>query len=231
MVDPLDSKAIIQRLEALEHQNRRLKRACIVTAIVIGAILLMGQTRSSRVLEAEKFVLKDAAGLVRGQISSFEGNALLTLYGPQGAKVRGAMAEIGAGPTGPFILLTDEEMNVVDLSSHNGVSNLKVVDKNGNKLMMLAGGSGGGSLAFLTPDQKLEAAISASPSGSSVLVSGDHSLVVLDGNSLAINDTEGFSAQLGQTQLVTTSTGEKHTTSAASIVLFGKEHKVIWSAP
>jgi len=48
---------------------------------------------------------------------------------------------------------------------------------------------------------------------------------------IGIEDSDGFSAVLGKTDLVTIRTGEKHTTSAASLTLFGKENKVIWSAP
>jgi len=49
--------------------------------------------------------------------------------------------------------------------------------------------------------------------------------------SLVIKDAQGFYAQLGSADLVTTRTGEERQTSAASLVLFGKDGKVIWSAP
>ena len=48
---------------------------------------------------------------------------------------------------------------------------------------------------------------------------------------IVANDSEGFSAELGSTSLVTTRTGEQHKSSAASLVLFGKDGKVLWSAP
>ena len=48
---------------------------------------------------------------------------------------------------------------------------------------------------------------------------------------IVVNDPEGFSAQLGSVDLVTPRTGEQHKTSAASLVLFGKDSKVLWSAP
>lgn len=52
-----------------------------------------------------------------------------------------------------------------------------------------------------------------------------------DGASLGAGDGEGFEATLGSTDLLTPSTGETHKTSAASLVLFGKDKKVLWSAP
>jgi hypothetical protein len=53
----------------------------------------------------------------------------------------------------------------------------------------------------------------------------------VDGPSLTLSDNEGFEASLGVSSLVTPRTGESHRTSAASIVLFGKDKKLIWSAP
>jgi hypothetical protein len=44
-------------------------------------------------------------------------------------------------------------------------------------------------------------------------------------------DADGSEAVLGIANLVTPRTGEKHTTSAASLVLFDKNKNVIWKAP
>ncbi len=44
-------------------------------------------------------------------------------------------------------------------------------------------------------------------------------------------DADGFQAILGTADLVTPRTGEKHTTSAASLVFFDKSKNVIWKAP
>jgi hypothetical protein len=52
-----------------------------------------------------------------------------------------------------------------------------------------------------------------------------------EGPSLQLSDKEGFQAELGASSLVTLKTGETHRTSAASVVLFGKDKKVLWSAP
>lgn len=49
--------------------------------------------------------------------------------------------------------------------------------------------------------------------------------------SLRLTDKEGFSTTLGSADLLVPSTGRKESTSAASIVLFGKDQKVLWSAP
>ena len=44
-------------------------------------------------------------------------------------------------------------------------------------------------------------------------------------------DKAGFKTMVGTTDLLTPQTGESHRTSAASLVMFGKDDKVLWSAP
>lgn len=46
-----------------------------------------------------------------------------------------------------------------------------------------------------------------------------------------LTDAQGFSTNIGVTDLLTPTTGETHKTSAASVILFGKDKKVLWSAP
>ena len=48
---------------------------------------------------------------------------------------------------------------------------------------------------------------------------------------LAIFDDEGFETRIGATDLVTPRTGGTYKTSAASVVLFDKDKKVLWKAP
>jgi len=52
-----------------------------------------------------------------------------------------------------------------------------------------------------------------------------------EGPSIQVIDREGFQTALGVVSLQTTKTGAKNQTSAASVVLFGKDQKVLWSAP
>lgn len=52
-----------------------------------------------------------------------------------------------------------------------------------------------------------------------------------EGPSLELEDNEGFSTILGRSDLIETRTGRKERTPAASVVLFGKDKQVLWSAP
>jgi len=58
--------------------------------------------------------------------------------------------------------------------------------------------------------------------------------IFIDGGiipSIKITDNEGFQAVLGSTNTVETRTGRTNQTSAASLILFGKDGTAIWSAP
>lgn len=52
-----------------------------------------------------------------------------------------------------------------------------------------------------------------------------------EGPLIQVIDKEGFETALGVMDLQTIKTGSKNQTSAASVILFGKDKKVIWSAP
>jgi hypothetical protein len=53
----------------------------------------------------------------------------------------------------------------------------------------------------------------------------------LDEKSLKLSDNEGFQTTIGTMDLVTPRTGETHKTSAASVVMFGKDKTLLWKAP
>lgn len=59
-----------ERLENLEKQNHNLKRLFLGTILLFGAVLLMGQATQNKVVEAQKFVLKDVNGKVRAQLAA-----------------------------------------------------------------------------------------------------------------------------------------------------------------
>ncbi|MBI3895033.1 MAG: hypothetical protein HY313_03790 [Acidobacteria bacterium] len=52
-----DWQAIVERLEKLEKQNRRMMQAGALILVVAASVLLMGQAPSYRVVEANEFVL------------------------------------------------------------------------------------------------------------------------------------------------------------------------------
>ena len=68
MSDTMDDPGIAQRLERLERSDRRWRRLAACGVLGVAAVALMGQRPTSRVVEAERFVLRDAAGHARAEL-------------------------------------------------------------------------------------------------------------------------------------------------------------------
>lgn len=60
---------VLQRLSRLERQNRRLKIGGLAALVALAGLLVMGATESTRVVEAEKFILNDGNGKVAAVLS------------------------------------------------------------------------------------------------------------------------------------------------------------------
>jgi hypothetical protein len=77
--DALELHAISNRLSKLEAQNRRLKQGAAAILIALSALVLMAQSAPpSRIVEAQKFVLKDTKGNVRAWLGVIgEGSELI----------------------------------------------------------------------------------------------------------------------------------------------------------
>jgi hypothetical protein len=98
---------IEERLQHLEQSNRRLKAlaiACLLSAI---SVISMGAKVSSpKIVEAERFVLKDASGNERGQIFANEKVWGFVFFNEDGSRA----ASIAVSP----------EINALMLADHNG---------------------------------------------------------------------------------------------------------------
>jgi hypothetical protein len=128
-------QTLVIRLERLERENRRLRRAGAVALAGIVALALMGQTPSgeaAKVVEATQFVLRDSKGDTR---------AVLAL-GPDGSVGLGLSDEAGTarawlslGPQGsPGFALFDRaaQPRATLRLWPDGVPRLALNDKDGN---------------------------------------------------------------------------------------------------
>jgi len=102
-----------KRLDRLERESRRLKRATLVVIVGAAAALLMGQIaphRPVRALEAEEFVLRDSRGQIRASLGTTQGpNAtVLQIHGDNG-KPRTRVTVSGDGTS---------SLEVMDSSDH-----------------------------------------------------------------------------------------------------------------
>ncbi len=89
MVEPT-MQTLERRLDRVERENRRLKQVGVVVLAVIAAVMLMGHgapRKVAKVVEAEKFVLRDADGRVRGRLHTKpDGTAGLSLLDKGGTR-------------------------------------------------------------------------------------------------------------------------------------------------
>jgi hypothetical protein len=204
-----DMQAILERLKKLEGQNRRLKRAGVLSLVAVGMLVLMGQaTPKSQTIRAEKFVLIDTEGRARAEIAMLHGGPALRFFGPS--------EEVQALFGGTGLSLFKRHTAVASLS----VSDLSFFTDKGKVVLLLGGGRPGDmnsqpDLVLYGPDGQPQISLLGAESGPS----------------LSLSDAVGFKSVLGSAELETVRTGETHQTSAASLAMFDKDGKVIWRAP
>ncbi len=99
-------ETLAQRLDRVERQNRRLKRWGALALAVIATVMLMGQATGSKiakVVEAEKFVLRNNSGTIRAMLSVRENHSLANLaFFDEAGSIRIALGAGGDGPSSFF---------------------------------------------------------------------------------------------------------------------------------
>ena len=117
-----DDLAITERLERLERRHRRWRNVGVAGALGLAALALMGQKPPARAVEAERFILRDAAGRVRAELLvdgdqsvalrfkdadgmprltvGTENGAALIVLNEQGGKLRAGLVSLPHGAPG-----------------------------------------------------------------------------------------------------------------------------------
>ena len=165
---------------------------------------------------------------------------------PSSTQRRRAPAPAAPEPKGPTALeaqsfiLKDLNGHVrAELSLTGSTPSLKFRDESGSALVTLALNSdapGGPLLLLSDPQHHGSVALSVlANAGPQLSLAGEradvqvHMGVAPDGTTLELSDKDGFTTSIGSGVLP--KNGQAKKTSAASIVLFGKERKVLWSVP
>ena len=203
--------AVLSRVERLEKENRRLKQGALLFLLAVVSIGLMAQTRQ-------------------------------TPSSTQRQKGR-APAPAPAGPTAVeaqgFILKDSNGRVRAELGFMGSSPSLKFKDESGSALVTLALNSdspGGPMLLLSDPQHHASVALSVlEHAGPQLSLTGEradiqlHMAVAPDGTTLELSDKDGFTTSIGNG--VVPKNGQAKQTSAASIVLYGKQRKVLWSVP
>jgi hypothetical protein len=192
-----------ERLTKLERENRRLKQIGAGALIVAASLFVMGQATSRKTIEASEFILRDNSGNMRARLWVMEANTVA---------VTGVPVALRASPTLAFYDEKDTRAKLVlDAGSVNAGAFI-VSDSEGESRGSFEMNAGQGARLLLLDSRGAQRAL-------------------LEPGHLQVSDDEGFKAGLGEQNLAMPRTGETRKTSAASLLLFDKDKKVIWKAP
>ncbi len=143
-------KDLTQRVDRLERENRRVKRAASLGLVVIAALVLMGQAvpKGAMVVEAEKFVVLDTGGKMRAGLGTLPNGAVVLGFWDKDGKAR---VRLGVEP--------------------DGSSSLGLYDKNERfRVVLNAGADESAGLMLNDKDGNGRAALGVLPDGSAVLI-------------------------------------------------------------
>jgi hypothetical protein len=221
-------RSIIERLEALEKENKRLKRmgTVVIAAVILVAVslMLMGQAAGNRTVEGKEFVLRDSNSNVRARLFMDGSEPKLSLLNTNRQDVADLYSE-GDGAALKF------ENSVGDIRIETaGLPSISIGQEN-QAMKLFSDGLRVGDDRSSQPSL----AVVDQPDGSHLWMKHSDSVgridVTSDNVSLTVADKESFFATLGSAVVQTRRTGEKSQTFAASLMLFDKDGKVIWQAP
>jgi len=196
----LTLQALADRVRRLETQNRRMKFAGFFAAIVASALLVMGQARTSRVVEASEFRLIDANGKTRARLTmSVAGGPTLTFFDTKDLPIAGL-----DGGKEPSLFLTgwDSAAHIL-LRITKDSYGLDLADKRPRATLSVSNNSTG--LDFWDEYGDPQATMSVDKSS---------------GNITFRNARGKVSSQWVDSR-----------TTGASLVLYDKSEKAVWSAP
>lgn len=232
-------EATVERVNKLEKANRRLKRVGVTVLAMVGVLAVMGQAApKSRVVEAEKFVLRDASGRIRAKLYTDDDSLpVLALLDAEGY----SRALLSVDKNGGNMLLSDAKGKLgVQLATIGDDRRLCFYSAQGRGGLVLSTGKGqkgdSSSLLMYGPEgMRVSLADSRTDLGTVEYTSTGKPTAVrewkLEGPSLQLYDSQHYGTKIGVTSLLVPSSGETRTTSAASVVMLDTDKKVIWSAP
>jgi len=176
--------------------------------------------------------LLDAKGVPVASLGG-DGQPLLVLFRPE------TNEQIKLGVNTAFFGLGLYEKEIrAGLSIQNSTPGLDLFDESGTAQATLVARPTGSSLRLRNPAGKEISTlwVDSSVGGSSFSMSGSAGSLSVNlgedagGPGLEITDNEGFSTVLGRREMVL-GAGRKERKPAASLLLLGKNQKVLWSAP
>ena len=148
-----DLRVVVNRLEKLESQNRRLARlvAVLLFAMTWPLLVAAERPRGAKTIDAEKLVVRDSKGMVRAELGTApDGSALLSFSDGKGG-ISMALRGVAAGP---ILELADGSGGSVWLSSSATGASLSL-SKGKGEIELAARSTGDPSVRLQDKDGKI----------------------------------------------------------------------------
>jgi hypothetical protein len=226
------SDALQARVSMLEH---RLRVACVMGMVSLIAVVLLGvavQNAASQAtrIRARDIQLVDAAGRTRIKMAVDDGNQTYFAIS-DGSDNNVVLVFVNSQGVHASFFHDPGHGSVEILATQGGVS----VSASSSKGHMILNPDRVGFYGSGSNPTYASLGVDAGSASASVSGPGGRQLVDLRTSqglsSVVVSDNDRYSAILGATELKSQSTGTVEKRSAASLVLFDKDDKVIWSAP
>ena len=128
-VEMPDLQGLLERVGRVERENHRWKQIAAVVALGFAAVLLQGQVKASRVVQAEKLIIQDPSGKIRAELGTPpDGRVSLVLF-DQNGKSRAELRVLTDGRTGFLLQDRDEKVRAAMRVLTDGTPVLSLFDK------------------------------------------------------------------------------------------------------
>ncbi|HEY2498275.1 MAG TPA: hypothetical protein VGK24_14520 [Candidatus Angelobacter sp.] len=167
-------KDLMARVDKLESSNKVLRVLLTVTVLTAGLLIVLGVAAPiPSVLEAQKFVLKDASGHERGSLFTSGTTSGLVLYNPDSSRA----AAFVASPGGNSTMLMDHKGNArAFIYVSDDESNLALFDlKTKQPKIELKNAAPGSALVFRDDNGTDRISVGFAPTGGAVLLNDANS--------------------------------------------------------
>ncbi len=167
-------KELLPRVEKLERSNKMLRVLLTVSVLTAGLLVVMGSAgQNPSVLQAQKFVLIDAAGHERGSLFTTGTSSGLVLYNPDSSRA----AVFIASASGNSAMFMDHKGNArAAIYVNDDESNLAVFDlKTKQPKIELKNAAQGSALVFRDDNGTDRVSVGFAPSGGAVLLNDANS--------------------------------------------------------
>jgi len=241
----MDTEYLLQRIAKLERSQKRVRNVGFAAVIVVATMTFMAQIGvPAASVRAQEFVVVDKAGRSlatiggaplgpEGGIHISDGNhkPMLDLWRIASTTY---LTVNNAEPTSSGLALSLRRGSL-ELKTFSPTSRVDISATEEAAILAVAGRDWSSVRVAPKPQKPL--------TGNAVndVQSQDYALLdakpiasldaYSDKASLSIEDAQGFETSVGISQIGNNRTGQKTSTSAASILMFGRDKTVIWHAP